>query len=841
MEEKNEYLINIDELEIILNKTNIHLSDKEKYKVIEIINSGSVNNTITDCDLDYSKKIIVLRLYLEWRSHIIDNVFKNNNIEKPNKMTKISEKIKEIKARNLNIINQDDLKKEEKSEKNTCEKTIEKIKNKYLFEKEEESKNNETFMNSLENERDYTSQNNETCFESFEENNKTENIKISIQNIENNRNNLFEKSNNDTMKSNEIDINNHFKDSLIRVKNKYLLKKEENKNEHIQYNNENISTLHVKDDLLDARFKILKMRLEMINILKYDNDAISKEIEDHRKIYKDNTESIEIYRKKVDREVLEERVDYDLYYEGKYKNIIQPLIKKYIDNTNYIREYINETIDFYEKNINYNNQHDNISKLEYDEGNSLLNKDYDNPEKQFETINNIEDRLYKNYDKYKVGVDKNYDKYNVDIGKNLKGDDSTHLDKKIMLKNMFQKLRQNTKDYDDNEIKYFQKLTEERKNNINDLEKKIKEINSDDIPIRFQVLEKKLSIENKAMIINKLNEYKKNKYLSDSSKYFSWLHGLLKIPFGEYIKLPISSNNTNEEIKNYLEGSKKILDSAVYGHEETKENIIQLIAQWISNPESSGNVIGIQGPMGNGKTTLVKNGIAKAIQRPFEFISLGGSSDSAYLNGHSYTYEGATWGQIINVLINSKCMNPVFYFDELDKVSNTAKGEEITNLLIHITDATQNTKFQDRYFSGIDIDLSKAVFIFSYNEIDKINPILLDRLIQIKTSGFEVKDKINIFKQFLYKNISNNLGIKQEISFSDEIIRMMIEKYTEESGVRHLNKIIYAILSKINLSILTQSNEYEDKDGNIIINEKIIKEILKDRDNVNSILHAMYI
>merc|ERR1712216_995741 len=165
MEEKNEYLINIDKLEIILNKTNIHLSEKEKYKVIEIINSGSVNNKITDCDLDYSKKIIVLRLYLEWRSHVIDNIFKNNNLEKPNKITKISEKIKEIKARNINIINPDDLKKEEKSEKNTFEKTIEKIKNKYL-KKEEEYKNNETCMNSLENEREYISQNNETGFNS---------------------------------------------------------------------------------------------------------------------------------------------------------------------------------------------------------------------------------------------------------------------------------------------------------------------------------------------------------------------------------------------------------------------------------------------------------------------------------------------------------------------------------------------------------------------------------------------------------------------------------------------------------------------------------------------------
>ena len=598
------------------------------------------------------------------------------------------------------------------------------------------------------------------------------------------------------------------------------IKNIENKHLYDEQNEENDK--NIKDDLLDAKFKILKMRLEMINILKYDNQAISEEIADHREIYKNNIEAIEVYRKKIDREVVEERINYDIDYEYKYKNILKPLIEKYIENTNYIKEYINETIDFYQKNINKDNDN-NIDQLQY------ADKDYRNQEeKQLDTIENIDNMLLSKNQSYSE------DKYEC----NSKED---NIDRIKMLKNTFQKLRQNNKDYDENENQYFQKLTEGKKNQINEIEKEIKDINLDDIPIRFKVLEKKLSIENKAMIINKLNEYKKNKYLSDSSKYFSWLHGLLKIPFGEYIKLPISSDNTKDEIKNYLEESKEILDSAVYGHEETKENIIQLIAQWISNPESSGNVIGIQGPMGNGKTTLVKNGIAKAIKRPFEFISLGGSSDSAYLNGHSYTYEGATWGQIVNVLINSKCMNPVFYFDELDKVSNTPKGEEITNLLIHITDSTQNTKFQDRYFSGIDIDLSKAVFIFSYNEVDKINPILLDRLIQIKTSGFEVKDKINIFKQFLYKNISNNLGIKQEITFSDEIIKMMIEKYTEETGVRNLNKIIYAILSKINLSILIQSDEYQDKDGKIIVNEKIVKEILKENNNINSILHGMYI
>ena len=160
------------------------------------------------------------------------------------------------------------------------------------------------------------------------------------------------------------------------------------------------------------------------------------------------------------------------------------------------------------------------------------------------------------------------------------------------------------------------------------------------------------------------------------------------------------------------------MDGAIFGHDDAKKKILQIVAQSIVNPSGAGNVIAIQGPPGNGKTSLVKEGICKALGRPFAFIPLGGATDACFLEGHDYTYEGSNWGKIVDVLVNSKCMNPVIYFDELDKVSQTAKGEEITNILMHITDATQNNHFNDKYFSGIDFDLSKALFIFSFNYLE---------------------------------------------------------------------------------------------------------------------------
>ena len=100
---------------------------------------------------------------------------------------------------------------------------------------------------------------------------------------------------------------------------------------------------------------------------------------------------------------------------------------------------------------------------------------------------------------------------------------------------------------------------------------------------------------------------------------------------------------------------------------------------------------------------------------------MGGATDSSYLDGHSYTYEGSVNGKIVDCLKQSKCMNPIFYFDELDKISTSNKGEEIVNLLIHLTDSSQNTLFQDKYFSGIHFDISKSIFVFSFNDIQKVN------------------------------------------------------------------------------------------------------------------------
>jgi len=350
-------------------------------------------------------------------------------------------------------------------------------------------------------------------------------------------------------------------------------------------------------------------------------------------------------------------------------------------------------------------------------------------------------------------------------------------------------------------IDFFHKLEKHIKINYLEQLEEINKINKNSIPLKFKILNSKMTIKTKSIAIDNINKLEDcDTNSGEYSKMEQWITALVKIPFGINSKLPITYESATKDKKLFLKNSNKILNDSIYGHIEAKNTILQTLAKWISNPDSIGNIIALQGPMGNGKTTLVKEGISKAIDRPFAFVALGGSSDSSYFDGHNFTYEGSRWGRIVDILIETKCMNPIIYFDELDKISDTTKGDEIVNLLTHITDLTQNNCYQDKYFPGIDIDLSKVLFIFSFNDEYKINRILKDRMHVIRTKGFNTKDKINIANDYLLKQICKTYNYNDKIIFDNDIITYIIENYTEkEEGVRNLKRCFDNIISKINM------------------------------------------
>ena len=272
---------------------------------------------------------------------------------------------------------------------------------------------------------------------------------------------------------------------------------------------------------------------------------------------------------------------------------------------------------------------------------------------------------------------------------------------------------------------------------------------------------------------------------------------------------PLSSIQTKLGlIKTYMQDVKQNMDNAVHGHNKAKKQIERIIGQWI-NGEQDGYCFGFEGPPGIGKTSLAKYGLANClkdehgISRPFAMIQMGGDSNGSTLHGHNYTYVGSTWGSIVQILIDKKCMNPIIFIDEVDKISKTETGREIVGILTHLLDPTQNDSFQDKYFSGIDLDLSKALFILSYNDVDAIDRILLDRIHRVKFTSLSLDEKLVITNKHILPEVYKKMGLEKMISFSDEVICFIIDEYTLEPGVRKLKEIFFEIIGEINLDVLT--------------------------------------
>jgi endopeptidase La len=271
------------------------------------------------------------------------------------------------------------------------------------------------------------------------------------------------------------------------------------------------------------------------------------------------------------------------------------------------------------------------------------------------------------------------------------------------------------------------------------------------------------------------------------------------------------SKSIANEFKHDLRSVVDILDESIHGHDHAKNQILKIIGQWM-NGEQSGYCFGFEGSPGVGKTSLAKRGLANCLKnedgssRPFSFIALGGSCNGSTLEGHSYTYVNSTWGRIVDILMDSKCMNPIIYIDELDKVSKTEHGKEIIGILMHLIDTTQNSVFQDKYFSGIDIDLSKALFIFSYNDASQIDSILLDRIHRIKFDNLSIAEKLVIARKYILPEINKKMGLEGCVELSDEIIEYIIETYTLESGVRKLKEVIFDLYGEINIELLRCEN-----------------------------------
>ena len=365
-----------------------------------------------------------------------------------------------------------------------------------------------------------------------------------------------------------------------------------------------------------------------------------------------------------------------------------------------------------------------------------------------------------------------------------------------------------------NDFSFYEKLEIDNQKKIIKELREINKITRIEKPYRMTLLESDIPVQFKSAAMKKINSLR---YMEPGSGEFykikNWVDTFMRIPFNKHEGLPISIEDGVEKCHNFMENAQKSLDQAVYGLNDAKMQIMQMLGQLLTNPKAIGTAIAIHGPPGTGKTSLVKEGISKILNRPFAFIALGGATDSSFLEGHGYTYEGSTWGKIVQILIDSKCMNPVIYFDELDKISDTPKGEEIAGILTHLTDTSQNSQFHDKYFAEINFDLSKCLFIFSYNDESKVNPILKDRMYRIKTKGYSGKEKTVIANNYLLPKIHEQVKFnKDEIIIPDDVISHIVDTHcNKEDGVRNLKRCLEIIYTKLNLYRLMKpgSNLFE--------------------------------
>jgi len=418
------------------------------------------------------------------------------------------------------------------------------------------------------------------------------------------------------------------------------------------------------------------------------------------------------------------------------------------------------------------------------------------------------------------------------------GDNTTKFKKMLSSMN-------STVDNENGTMNFFNKLAKDKQkyymDTLTSMKDKIKDKNSSDVPYLLRLMDFEIDDMSKHTILDHVSTYEQMRPgSSEYNKKRNLVKAIKNIPFGKSAKISPELADVLEEMKRtpkkmkldresslvtYLKKTEKNLNKSIYGHVETKNQTMRLIASMISNGSAKGgHCFAMHGPPGVGKTQITEE-IAKALGRPCIKINMGGNSNADDLLGHGYTYEGSTYGRIAKAIMDAGCDNPVLILDELDKVSKTARGDEVINVLIHLTDPVQNFAFQDKYLTGINIDLSKVIMVFSFNDRSNISPVLLDRMKIINVGGYKINDKVVIAKKYLIPSIEKELGFKREHIFSEHAIRDMINQFTFEGGVRRLKELITDILMEVNLRKLTGKHVGGEEVGSTI---NITKDVVRD-------------
>ena len=603
---------------------------------------------------------------------------------------------------------------------------------------------------------------------------------------------------------------------------------------------------------IPLKFNISDQQFKKINILSHELSSIDLSVDDlSLDEYSNNDETedniykyiddINIYIKNVNNdEILNRVVCIEIKYYNKTVIIeglfIQDSINIYVKTCQISNKFL-----YYKKKLLEN-------KLVKCRATRKFSKSF------FKTLTIFEILSYNN--DFIDFIDNNYDKYMILIGKTFMNIMKEFIKKNNTITDMFTTIRllllgneeniniagllfEITKEkkinsnliYDliDKNLNYVSQIKLKKTiSNMKDELKKIQSMTCDDVDFKKQIL----SLKNMPLSVKSLGLEKVEEMKSSNNEYYKQLQYVKTL-----LKFPWSSPNDdaifhelNKDIsrrKNFISNIEDKLKNLTYGHKEAKNSLLQIIGKWVTNPESGGSVISLVGPPGVGKTLLARS-VSQVLNIPFAQITLGGQNDGELLHGHGYTYSGSQPGMIIKKMVEVGKSRCILYFDELDKACSKNGSNEITNILIHLTDPNMNKTFQDRFFQGVDFPLDKVIMIFSYNNSSSIDPILLDRFKEIETKPYSLNDKLNIVKKFMFDEICNLIGFNQnDFELSDDIIKFIIDKYTYEAGVRDIKRKIENILLNLNVDRLYQRGLFKDSSNKIKITEDIVVDILQ--------------
>jgi ATP-dependent Lon protease len=351
--------------------------------------------------------------------------------------------------------------------------------------------------------------------------------------------------------------------------------------------------------------------------------------------------------------------------------------------------------------------------------------------------------------------------------------------------------------------------------------------------IQEDVIENKIltlptSDQNKTTIFKHYNNMKKSD--QNSTEYYKnqiFVDTALNYPWDK--RYNINDIIKNKSIPEFLESLKNRLDNEIHGMESVKNEIMNVVCKFITNPNSNRNNIALYGPAGVGKSKFIKI-LSDILKLPLKTISLGGVRDSSFFLGHGYVYVESGPGKILQNVIDSNIQNPVMYFDELDKVSETDNGKDIFSFLCYLTDPTENNHFSDHYFYGMNFDLSKIFYVFTFNDINKIDKILLDRLNIIKVDCPSEDEIITIVEKHCVPEIIKNIGINKKITFERANLKYILNYCKNSidkivtSGVREYYRIIEKILLELNKDILLDVDKYTN---DIVINNTLFSNLFE--------------